>query len=195
MAAFGCLGYELDLRHLTPKELEEIRNQIAFYKEHRQLLQYGMFRRVQTHKKNKVLWQVADPATGDVISGFFQTMTQAAEGSDWLTVKGLESMAMYQVRTKEQFLYIKRFGGLIKNVAPVDLNPNGVILREVNKRFTMQDGVEEYVVPGQALEMGIWLNNQFIGTGYDTKLRLLGDFGSQLYVVTKWGKDYDHIGK
>lgn len=195
VAAFGCLGYELDLRHLTPKELEEIRNQIAFYKEQRQLLQYGIFRRVQTHKKNKVLWQVADLATGDVISGFFQTMTQAAEGSDWLTVKGLESMAMYRVRTKEQFLYIKRFGGLIKHVAPVDLNPNGVILREVNKRFTMQDGVEEYVVPGQALEMGIWLNNQFIGTGYDTKLRLLGDFGSQLYIVTKWGKDYDHIGK
>ena len=51
---------------------------------------------------------------------------------------------------------------------------------------TMQDGVEEYVVPGAALGSGIWLNNQFIGTGYDTKLRLLGDYGSQLYVITPW---------
>ncbi len=193
VAAFGCLGYELNLRHLTPKELEEIKQQIAFYKEHRQTLQYGMFRRVQTHKKNKVLWQVTDErkAQGSkaevtkAISGFFQTLTQAAEGSDWLTVKGLEPETMYQVQTKEQYLYIKRFGGLIKHVAPVDLNPNGVILREVNKRFTMHDGVEEYVVPGRALEMGLWLNNQFIGTGYDTKLRLLGDFGSQLYVIQK----------
>ena len=130
-----------------------------------------------------------DPAEGRTISGFFQTMTQAAEGSDWLTVKGLEPEAMYHVRTKEQFLYIKRFGGLVKHVAPVDLNPNGIVLREVNKRFTMHDGVEEYTVPGRALEMGIWLNNQFIGTGYDTKLRLLGDFGSQLYVVQKQPRD------
>ena len=186
VAAFGCLGYELDLRYLTSKEQQEIKNQIAFYKEHRQVLQYGRFRRVATHKKNKVLWQCMDETTGYGISGFFQTMTQAAESSDWLKVIGLQPETMYQVRTKDQFLYIKRFGGLIKHVAPVDLDPNGLVLRTVNKYYTMQDGVEEYVVPGAALGSGIWLNNQFIGTGYDTKLRLLGDFGSQLYVITPW---------
>ena len=185
VAAFGCLGYELDLRYLTPKEQEEIKNQILFYKEHRALLQYGRFRRVQSHKKNKVLWQVTDTCGQNAISGFFQTMTEAAESSDWLTVKGLSPETMYQVQTKDQFLYIRRFGGLIKHVAPVDLDPNGMILRTVNKRFTMQDSVEKYVVPGQALEMGIWINDQFIGTGYNGQLRLLGDFGSQLYVIQR----------
>ncbi|MBP3700298.1 MAG: alpha-galactosidase [Lachnospiraceae bacterium] len=183
VSAFGCLGYELDLRYLTPKEQEEIRNQIAFYKEHRALLQYGRFRRVPYYKKNKVLWQCTDENGDQAISGFFQTLTEAAESSDRLTVKGLQPEAMYQVQTKEQYLYIRRFGNLIKHVAPVDLDPNGFVLRTVNKRFTMNDSVENYVVPGQALESGIWINNQFIGTGYNTDLRLLGDFGSQLYVI------------
>ncbi len=189
VSAFGCLGYELDLRYLTPKEQEEIKNQIAFYKEHRALLQYGRFRRVPYYKKNKVLWQCSDAKGERAISGFFQTLTEAAESSDRLTVKGLQPETMYQVQTKAQYLYIRRFGNLIKHVAPVDLNPNGVVLREVNKRFTMNDGVENYVVPGQALETGIWIHDQFIGTGYNTQLRLLGDFGSQLYVVTKWEKE------
>ena len=185
VSAFGCLGYELDLRYLTPKEQEEIKKQIAFYKEHRALLQYGRFRRVPYYKKNKVLWQCTDGSGDNAISGFFQTLTEAAESSDRLTVKGLQPETMYQVQTKEQYLYIRRFGNLIKHVAPVDLDPNGFVLRTVNKRFTMNDAVEKYTVPGQALETGIWINNQFIGTGYNGDLRLLGDFGSQLYVVRK----------
>ena len=36
---------------------------------------------------------------------------------------------------------------------------------------------------GSALMSGIQLQNQFIGTGYDARLHMLGDFGSTLYVV------------
>ena len=51
---FGCLGYELDLKHLLPVEVSQIKVQTAFYKQYRHLFQYGTFRR------NKLGWQVTD---------------------------------------------------------------------------------------------------------------------------------------
>ncbi len=32
-------------------------------------------------------------------------------------------------------------------------------------------------------DAGVHLNNQFIGTGYNKDIRMLGDFGSSLYTV------------
>jgi alpha-galactosidase len=37
----------------------------------------------------------------------------------------------------------------------------------------------------EALESGIPLCEQFIGTGYNEKIRMLGDFGSNLYITKK----------
>lgn len=183
VAAFGCLGYELDLKYLTPKEQEEIAKQITFYKEYRRLFQYGRFRRIPVHKKNKVIWQCAETDGSMAVSGFFQTLAEASEGSDRLTVKGLKPDRLYRVETKEQYLYIRRFGGLIKHVAPVALNPDGMVLRTVGRHYTMNDCAERYLVPGAALEAGIWLNNQFMGSGWNPQVRMLGDFGSQMYII------------
>jgi len=46
VAAFGLLGYELDLRYLTPMDEKDIRDQIAYYKRHRRLFQFGRFLRL-----------------------------------------------------------------------------------------------------------------------------------------------------
>ena len=43
VACFGTFGYEMDLRELTEQELEEVRGQIRFMKEYRELLQFGSF--------------------------------------------------------------------------------------------------------------------------------------------------------
>ncbi|OTE88746.1 hypothetical protein B1K96_33980, partial [Escherichia coli] len=45
-AMSGLLGYELDLTQLTQKEKAQIKDQIAFYKKHRRLLQLGRFVRL-----------------------------------------------------------------------------------------------------------------------------------------------------
>ena len=39
VACFGCFGYELDLRHLTPEEKKEVKEQVAFYKKYRRVFQ------------------------------------------------------------------------------------------------------------------------------------------------------------
>ena len=90
---------------------------------------------------------------------------------------------MFQVRTRPQRLYLKRFGGLANHILPVKLNPGGIVLHAANRLHSLNNGVEEYVCSDAALRAGIPLNNQLSGTGYNDKLRMLGDFGSDLYIT------------
>jgi len=185
-ACFGSLGYELDLRFLTPAEKREIKDQIAFYKEHRRTFQYGRFERLpvpSSRMKNKMLWLVRGEK--ETVAGFFQLQAGNGEESDTLRIPGLESNENYQVTTRAQRLYIKRFGGLVKHLLPVTLNPHGFVLRTANRHYSLTDCIESYKCSAGALAAGIRLNNQFMGTYYNDKTRLLGDYGSSLYTIRK----------
>lgn len=188
VAAFGCLGYEFDLKTLSRAEQRELKEQIEFYKKHRRTLQYGDFYRVEYPKNTKTVWQAVSPDKKDAVAGFFQTLTSASEGYDYLPLEGLDEKKKYTVKTKPQSLYIKRFGGLVEHLLPFKLNPEGFIIRTANKLYALTDGVEEYRCYGETAMKGVRLNNQFMGSGYDGKLRLLGDFGSALYTVEECGE-------
>ena len=185
VAAFGVLGYELELKYMTMAELKELRGQIAFYKKHRKTLQYGRFYRFDEHKANKLHWQVSSKDGKEHIVGCFQKLCTASEGYDMLSVHGLEPSARYHLVCKRQSLFVKRLGGLVKHVMPLELDPDGFVLRTANKFFTMPDGAEDFVASGAALMSGVGLNNQFLGTGYNERLHMLGDFGSALYTIKK----------
>ena len=185
VAAFGVLGYELELKYMTKAELKELRDQIAFYKKHRKTLQYGRFYRFDEHRDNKLHWQVSSKDGKEHVVGCFQKLCTASEGYDMLSVHGLEPSARYHLVCKRQSLFVKRLGGLVKHVMPVELDPDGFVLRTANKFFTMPDGAEDFVASGAALMSGVGLNNQFLGTGYNERLHMLGDFGSALYTIKK----------
>lgn len=185
VAAFGVLGYELELKYMTMAELKELRGQTAFYKKHRKTLQYGRFYRFNEHKANKLHWQVSSKDGKEHVVGCFQKLCTASEGYDMLSVHGLEPSARYHLVCKRQSLFIKRLGGLVKHVMPVELDPDGFVLRTANKFFTMPDGAEDFFASGAALMSGVGLNNQFLGTGYNERLHMLGDFGSALYTIKK----------
>ena len=177
------LGYELDLKNLNRLQLQEIREQIAFYKEHRPTLQFGRFSRLDAHRPHQVGWQVVAPDGSEAIAGFFQTLASASPGYDALRVVGLDPQRNYRVSTRPQYLYLDRFGELIKHVLPVDLNPDGVVLRTAAKVYKLTDCVECYEGTGALLGAGVLLNNQFMGSNYNDQTRLLGDFGSSVYVI------------
>ena len=183
VAAFGPFGYELDPSELTPDERAQVRAQIAFYKAHRKTLQYGKLFKVKTGDKDSVCWQVY--GEGEIIVGLFRTHTQAAPERDILRVPYADPNKKYKVERMEQKLRIKRFGGLIKHITPVRLKPDGLILRTLDKHFSLTDGMEEYICSGQALRSGISLAMQYEGTGYHKDLRILGDFGSDIYLITE----------
>ena len=185
VASFGFLGYEFDLKTLTNVEQKEIREQIEFYKKHRKTLQYGKFYRNDYPKDGKRIWECVSADKTEAVAGFFQITTSASEGYDYLPLAGLEDKKQYSIKTKPQRLFVKSFGGLVKHLLPVELNPDGFIIRTANKLYALTDCVEEYEGYGDALMSGARLHNQYMGTGYSDKIRIIGDFGSSLYVINE----------
>ena len=178
---FGCLGYELDLDHLLPVEQKEIREQIALYKKYRTVFQFGTFSRLKNG------WQVSKGKT--VIAGVFRKFRDAAPPYEQLRLKCLDPGKRYHFRNRAQELRIGQFGSLVKHVAPVNLNPNGVILRTADRHMTMPDGIQELTASGAALMNGVTLLPLFRGTGYHEKQRTLLDFGSELYILEEVSHD------
>ncbi len=174
---FGCLGYELDLKHLLPVEVKEIKAQIAFYKQYREVFQYGSFRRTNGG------WQVSDGRV--TLAGVFHGLVHAAPGYEQLRVTGLDRAKTYQVMSLSQAIRVGQFGGLLKHVAPVDIDPNGTLLKMADRYFTLPAGEESLSASGAALESGIMLRPLFRGTGYDKNQRTQGDFGSDVYLITE----------
>ena len=148
-------------------------------------MQFGRFYRFDERKDNKVHWQISAPDGSEHIVGHFQKLCTASEGYDELPVKGLDKNARYRLKCKTQSLFIKRLGGLVKHVMPIELNPDGFILRTANKFLAMPDGAENLEASGAALMSGIKLNNQFLGTGYNDRIHMFGDFGSAIYTIEK----------
>jgi alpha-galactosidase len=183
VASFGCLGYELDLKHLTMLERKEVKEQIAYYRLHRKTLQFGRFYRHDTPKDNKVYWQSVDCEQVSCIAGAFQTQATAAEGNDILPLAGLNERKSYQMQTKPQRVFIRRFGGLVNHLLPFPINPNGMLFRWADRLYALRDCVESYTANGKTLMQGVHLNNQFVATGYNERIRMLGDFGSNLYAL------------
>ena len=110
-------------------------------------------------------------------------MLHAAPGYEVLRLKGLDREKCYHFSTFARKLRIGQFGSLVKHVAPVNLNPNGLILRAADRRITMPDGAQECRAGGAALMAGIRLLPLFRGTGYDENQRTLTDFGSELFII------------
>lgn len=194
VAAFGALGYELDLGELTHAETQQVKAQIAFYKQHRCTFQYGDFYRCDLQGTNgepprKELFTAAERDGGKAVAAFVQTLAKAGDSNDMLQIRGLCPHKRYALATVPQRVCIAPFGGLLKHISPVPLHANGLIMRTVSRLWALADGSFDTFATGAALRSGVALNNQFIGTGYSRNLRLWGDFGSQLYVVSQCEQD------
>ncbi len=84
-----------------------MRDQIAFYKAHRRVFQYGRLIRHATQKDNKVFWQCVNSNAGVSVAGAFQTLAHAAEGNDALPLSGLSPDADYRLQTKPQRIFVR----------------------------------------------------------------------------------------
>lgn len=181
VAAFGLLGYELDPRRLTPGEQGEVKKQIAFYKKHRKVLQYGKLHRLAT-ERGRVVVAVTDEGGGGVV-GDFRRGTRAVKPPERLPLPPLEPERRYRVEAREQSVDLGDFGHLVEHVLPLPIRSDGLIMREIGRRRRYPDGEEAYEGTGAALS-ALRLAPQFEGTGAHAGMRVLGDFGSRLYVVT-----------
>lgn len=102
IAAFGMLGYEIDITLLSHEEKEAIRRQVAFYKEHRILIQTGEFYRIECDE-NHVIWQVMSQDRREGLVMTYQRLALANQGSDVLKLAGLLEEEQYQIRIRDAY--------------------------------------------------------------------------------------------
>lgn len=181
-AFFGAFGIELDPALLLPVEKEELKAAISFYKEHRHNFQFGRLSRINSDGGTFAL-AVFDGE--NAIAGLFQRLVHAAPGCEWLNVPGFEPNCRLRISSRPQNLRVASFGGLLKHVLPVAVNPNGPVVRTADRHYKMADGEFSLECSGAALTSGVLLNNRFCGTGYEQRFRNQGDFGSNVYLIEK----------
>ncbi len=98
VAFFGVFGYELDPRTLTDDERVEIRAQIAFYREHREVFQRGRFIRLRSPLGNDdAAWMVVAPDRRTAIVAHVRILERPVPPPDRLRLRGLDPSLAYEV--------------------------------------------------------------------------------------------------
>ena len=99
VAFFGSFGYELDLNQLNPEELAEVREQIAFYKHHRELIHNGTFYRLQSPFKEdgQTAWMLVSQDQNTALLGTFKALNQVNRSHQRLQLKGLAADKVYRL--------------------------------------------------------------------------------------------------
>ncbi|MDG0791651.1 alpha-galactosidase [Cohnella ginsengisoli] len=105
VAMSGNFGYELDLTKFTPEEKEEVKAQVAAYKELRELVQFGdLYRLKSPFEGNDTAWAIVSADKSEAFVAFFRVLAQPNAPIDWLRLAGLDPNADYEiVGTGERF--------------------------------------------------------------------------------------------
>jgi len=100
VAFFGVFGFELDTTALTDAERAEIRDQVAFYREHRDVLQYGRFVRLRGPFEgdgNTTAWMAVAEDRSRAVVGFYRVLNRPAPAPDRIRLRDLDRERDYRV--------------------------------------------------------------------------------------------------
>jgi alpha-galactosidase len=100
VAFFGVFGYELDTTALSDADRAEIRDQVAFYREHRDVLQRGRFVRLRGPFEgdgNTTAWMCVSDDRRHAVVGFYRVLNRPAPGPDRIRLRGLDPSLEYRV--------------------------------------------------------------------------------------------------
>lgn len=106
VAYFGTFGYELDINALTKEEQEEIKKQIVFMKEYREVIQYGTFYRLQSpFTDNVTVWMVVSPDKKIALVGYYRVLQVVNAGYERIRLQGLDPQMNYHVSIENREHY------------------------------------------------------------------------------------------
>jgi len=100
VAFFGDFGYELDPTKLSDAERTQIAEQVAFYKQWREVLQFGRFHRLRSPFEgdgNEIGWASVAPDRRSALAGYYQILNRVNAGPRRLRLRGLDPAATYRV--------------------------------------------------------------------------------------------------
>ena len=143
VAYFGTFGYELDLLKLGEEDKAEIRRQIAFMKEKRDLIQKGTFYRLKSpFEGNETAWMIVSEDQKKALVGYYRVMQPVNVGFKRLKLKGLKEDICYKVSGYDYDCYgdeLMQVGMILSDSA------SGVWKKGVNDKGDFQAEVFEIV--------------------------------------------------
>ena len=182
VAMLGALGYELDLNHLSGLDQEEIKEQIAYYKEHRDLALYGDPIDL-SFGENIVL---ASKKGEEMLISFCSGVNHPSPSLEILRVKGLEEETDYSIATRPEYFDIRDFGDMVNQISPVKLKPDGAVANMVSKVYRYPSETTEVTLTGAALaHSGLKLGMKWSGSGISKTGRIMFDFSARAYYLRK----------
>lgn len=96
VAMSGNFGYELDLTKFTEEEKETVKQQVAFYKEIRTLVQQGdMYRLKSPFEGNDTAWMFVSEDRSQVLVGYFQVLAEPNGPQARIRLQGLDPEKRY----------------------------------------------------------------------------------------------------
>lgn len=182
VAAFGICGYECNFCDLSKEELSEIKEQIAVYKNWREVLQTGEFYRIR--QDNEIQWICVSEDRKKAVGFFMQKLSEPNQPHAVFKAEGLCPDRKYHFYGQKKEHNIKEFGDLINTVTPIHIRQGSLIHEAAAKLVKLSGETEDYTLPGDVLMYsGVHLQPAFGGTGYSEGLRIFPDFASRLYFM------------
>jgi alpha-galactosidase len=182
VAAFGVLGYECNLCDMKKEDLEEIRQQIAIYKEWRSVLQNGRFYRGRNGNIHE--WTCVSRDQKRAVGMLMQELVQPNTQFGQYKALGLDAQKKYKFWNRDLRYNVMLFGDLVNTAAPVHIRQDSLAHQVIAKFVTMPGEQESYEVSGDVLmHAGVKLKQAFAATGYNEQTRFFADFASRLYFM------------
>lgn len=104
VAMSGVLGYELNVTKLSEKEKKEMKQQISFYKKHRELIQFGDFYRLLSPFEGAATaWQFVSRDKKEALVIYVKAHAEAAPHLNVLKLAGLTPEKMYLDESGKQY--------------------------------------------------------------------------------------------
>lgn len=105
VAFFGAFGYEMDLNSLNEEEIELVKEQVAFMKENRELIQFGSFYRLMSPKTKKMAaWMVVNEDKTRAIVGLYKLMSTVNTGFYHIKLTGLDPEKDYRIEEVDEIM-------------------------------------------------------------------------------------------
>ena len=100
-AMAGTFGYELDLNKLSDEEAAQVKEQIAFFDKHYQLIQNGLYYRLTdpTEESRYAAWQFVDEEQSEALFNLILTHPEANARPLHVWLRGLDPDAVYRVES------------------------------------------------------------------------------------------------
>lgn len=106
VAYFGTFGYELDLNKLTEEEITQVKEQISFMKEYREILQFGRFYRLKSpFEGNEMVWMAVSEDQKTAIVGWYRILNTVNGAFTRVRLEGLNPDFQYRNSLTETIHY------------------------------------------------------------------------------------------